>query len=181
MGILNRWRQFGRRYFWPYLLLGVVAASLGLPTSPNETNEHASASNATASVSRQNPVAFSLTELVSLKEVHRRTSFSIDYWHNHVICTVISHLSFVFALIAPPQAHALPKAKAALSAHLMVILDTLNALLTLPETPSALHPLHPLHPLLPRNTLVFSAFPHHIGLWLSQVRGGIRAEPASSA
>ena len=170
MGILNRWRQFGRRYFWPHLLLGMVAASLGLPTSLNESSEHASASNATASISRQNPVAFSLTELASLKEVHRRTSFGIDYWHQHAIRTVIRHLSFALTV---PQAHALPQAEVELSAHPLVILDTLNALLTLPETPSALHSL-------PRGTLVFAASPHRTGLWLSQVRG-IRAGPAFSA
>ncbi|MGK2889784.1 MAG: secA translation cis-regulator SecM [Candidatus Malihini olakiniferum] len=129
MGILNRWRQFGRRYFWPHPLLGVVEASLRLPTSLNESNEHASASNATASISRKNPVAFSLTELASLKEMHRRSSFGIDYRHQYTIRTVIRHISLALTV---SQAQALLQAEAALSAHSLVILDTLNVLLTLP-------------------------------------------------
>ncbi|MGK2946731.1 MAG: secA translation cis-regulator SecM [Candidatus Malihini olakiniferum] len=169
MSILDRWRQFGRRYFWPRILLGMVEVSLGLPISLNESNEHASASNVTASISPKNHVNFSLTEPAILPEVHRYTSFGIDYWNYHTIRTVIRYFSFALPL---SQANALPQVEAALSAHPLVMLDTFNALFTLPKTPSsALHSL-------PRSNLTRS--PHITGLWLSQVHG-IRAGPALSA
>ncbi|RLM28125.1 SecA regulator SecM [Brenneria alni] len=165
IGILNRWRQFGRRYFWPHLLLGMVAASLGLPSSLNESQEPAPLPNSASSVSRQDSTSLSLTDLVALKEAHRRPSFGVDYWHQHVIRTVIRHLSF--ALTAPQQINA-PLVDD-LSSHSLVLLDTLNALLTREEK----------LPTIIRQTGRISSFPpthHQAGIWLAQVCG-IRAGP----
>ncbi|MCG8707478.1 secA regulator SecM [Brenneria sp. 4F2] len=165
IGILNRWRQFGRRYFWPHLLLGMVAASLGLPNSLNASQKVAPLADSSSSVSRQHSVSLSLTDLVALKEAHRRSSFGVDYWHQHAIRTVIRHLSF--ALTAPQQINA--QQVDDLPSHSLVLLDTLNALLTREEK----------QPTIVRQTGRVSAFPfthHQTGIWLAQVRG-IRAGP----
>lgn len=167
MSILNRWRQFGRRYFWPHLLLGMVAASFGVPTNLNETQEPSSVPNASTSVSRQPHAVLGLTELAALKDAHRRASFGIDYWHQHAIRTVIRHLSFALTV---PASHPLPQAESALPAHPQIILDTLNALLTRSEKPPELFPPADAFPS-------FSTAPHQAGIWLSRVRG-IRAGPA---
>ncbi|GKW41318.1 secA translation cis-regulator SecM [Pectobacterium parvum] len=166
IGILNRWRQFGRRYFWPHLLLGMVAASLGLPTSLNDSQDIASLPNSSSSVSRQNNVSLNLTDLVALKEAHRRSSYSVDYWHQHAIRTVIRHLSF--ALTTPQTASA--QRVDDLQPHSLVLLDTLNALLT----QNSHYPLV-ISPHAGRVTFYPQAH-HQIGIWLAQTRG-IRAGP----
>ncbi|WP_409308166.1 secA translation cis-regulator SecM [Pectobacterium sp. B1J-3] len=165
IGILNRWRQFGRRYFWPHLLLGMVAASLGLPASLNEAQDVASLPNSTSSVSRQNSVSLNLTDLVALKEAHRRSSFGVDYWHQHAIRTVIRHLSF--ALTTPQQIHSQQNDE--LQPHSLMLIDTLNALLTREEKrPFTVNPIGPIS--FPSSTF------HQPGLWLAQTQG-IRAGP----
>ena len=161
IGILNCWRQFGRRFFWPHLLLGVVAATLGLP----QASAHDRAALAeTPSRSLNIGCVSAIDHLALLQSSLRRASCNVDYWHQHAIRTVIRHLSFTLtpAVAEPAQP---------LQAHQQrALLNTLNALLTLEVQPAA--------------TIRSVALPdiratsgYCCRLWLAQVQG-IRAGPA---
>ncbi|MFB6422178.1 MAG: secA translation cis-regulator SecM [Candidatus Malihini olakiniferum] len=170
MDILNYWRQFGRYYFWPHPIFWMVAASLGLFNTLNKSNKYASTLNATANVSCQNPIAFRLTQLISLKEIHPRTSFSIYYCNQQTVHIIIYHLHFMLMV---PLVLAYPQAESAISEYPLVILDTLNALITLPKIPLSSY-------AFPAGTLVFTVSLHYTRLLLSQFHG-IRDGPEFSA
>lgn len=157
-GILDRWRQLGRRYFWPHLLFGMVAASLGLPTFSASAQTTVTSETASSS----GPVPSCLQNLASLPANHRRTSFLVDYWHQHAIRTVIRHLSFAIGL---PEAHDCTP----LRAQQDVLLDRLSALLTQESKPPVI--VRMLQKIAAPSDTSFS-----IALWLSQVQG-TRAGP----
>lgn len=163
IGIFSRWRQFGRRYFWPHLLLGMVAASFGLPASA-QTSEPASADTPVSSLFVGNIVRFD--HLIRLQETARRPSFNVDYWHQHAIRTVIRHLSFSMT----PPAQAQSDQVAPLAAQKLALIDSLQALLTSPAMPQMVaEPQRAVRVSEPQiNTSAF---------WLSALQG-IRAGPS---
>ncbi|WP_353620990.1 MULTISPECIES: secA translation cis-regulator SecM [unclassified Enterobacter] len=125
IGIFSRWRQLGRRYFWPHLLLGMVAASLGLPACAQNAEPKANDSPI-SSLFVGNVVHFD--HLIRLQESARRPNFNVDYWHQHAIRTVIRHLSF--SMTPPAQAEA--DQAVPLAAQKLALIGSLQALLTSP-------------------------------------------------
>ncbi len=140
----------------------MVAASLGLPALNNAAGTGTQAEAAASNPERRPVLDFS--GLVLLQDANRRASFSVDYWHQHAIRTVIRHLSFAMT----PQALPASEAPLPLKAQQFALLDTLSALLTQQGKPPAIHSTR------------LAAFPpaHRFSVknWLSQVRG-IRAGP----
>lgn len=140
----------------------MVAASFGLPAL---NNTDAGTPPETAASSPERRPALDFSSLVYLQDANRRTSFSVDYWHQHAIRTVIRHLSFAMA----PQALA-AEAPLPLKAQQFALLDTLSALLTQQGKPPAIRAAR------------LASFPpsyrFSVKNWLSQVRG-IRAGPSA--
>lgn len=143
----------------------MVAASLGLPTLNNNADHGSSTKTAATANSSARSLLVEASSFVRIQESVRRPSFSIDYWHQHAIRTVIRHLSFAMTPRALPVVEdALP-----IKAQHIALLDTLSALLTLEGLPSYI----PRFVFQPECGFldVFSVM-----AWLSQVQG-IRAGP----
>ncbi|OTA21818.1 SecA regulator SecM [Xenorhabdus beddingii] len=139
MSILNLWRQFGRRYFWSHLLLGMVATGIGVPTVFAGVTENLSHTNTSSTQENQNQ-AFSSFEqlfqlhLFQLKSVQRQPANYLNYWQQHAVRNVIRQLSFAFSVTEPVRHEAAKESRQISSPSMQqLMLDTLHAMLT--QTP----------------------------------------------
>jgi len=108
----------------------MVAAGLGLPALNGSNGPDVSP--ATSATGHNTARQISFDSLILLQENTRRTSFSVDYWHQHAIRTVIRHLSFAMV----PQALSVSHENEPLKAQHSALLDSLSALLTHEGKPS---------------------------------------------
>ncbi|GKX50126.1 MAG: secA regulator SecM [Budvicia sp.] len=173
MGILNRWRQFGRRYFWPHLLLGVVAASIGAPSNLNGLPQQISLSTAALNINRINSAVPGVGQLVLLSQISNRPLQNLNPWQQFAIRNYLTRLVVAF----PQDEPTLDTIKnneedgKILVSHL-ALLDSLSILFsTNLKVPAVVSLLVQIDSSFIQPT---------VGLWLAKVQG-IRAGPSANA
>lgn len=155
-----------------HLLLGMVAATIGVPSSLIGKTDPAALPSTSSSFNRQSSTSGAYNILVLLQEAHRRPAFSVDYWHQYALRTIIRHLSFALApqtVYVREQKNKTEAVEPPLQVAQLALLSTLNTLLTHePKPPTITRYIH--YNILP------AFFLHQTRLWLAQVLG-IRAGP----
>ncbi|AWH88079.1 secA translation cis-regulator SecM [Limnobaculum parvum] len=172
MGILNRWRQFGRRYFWPHLLLGVVATSIGAPASLNGLPQQVSLSAAFSDVNPINPAVPGVGQLALSGEINTRPLQNLNPWQHFAIRNYLTRLAVSFPQDDEATSDEVKVSDDKLTVSHHALLDSLSTQAAieakLPSTVSRLIPLE--------STFIL----HPVRFWLSKVQG-IRAGPSSYA
>ncbi|CDH24689.1 secA translation cis-regulator SecM [Xenorhabdus bovienii] len=173
MSILNLWRQFGRRYFWSHLLLGMVATGIGVPAVLAGTTESLPHSNTSSSQRNQNQAFSSFDHLFQLQSVQRQPSNHLNYWQQHAVRNVIRRLSFAFSITDPIQ-HEVAKESIRFSSPCMqqLMLDTLHAMLI--QAPSQFESILDIE-----ITATILPDSHTPALWVAKTQG-IRAGPTAN-
>ncbi|MDR0805704.1 MAG: secA translation cis-regulator SecM [Enterobacteriaceae bacterium] len=172
MGILNRWRQFGRRYFWSHLLLGVVAASIGAPVNLNGLPQQVSLSTTFTNVDQNNSAVPGVGQLVLSGETNSRPLQNLNTWQQFAIRNYLTRLAVSQDQneATPELAKANDNEKSTLSHH--ALLDSLSIQASVTVKPPF---------TVARLVVINSVFTlHSVRSWLSSVQG-IRAGPSLSA
>ncbi|AKJ41432.1 secA translation cis-regulator SecM [Pragia fontium] len=171
MGILNRWRQFGRRYFWPHLLLGVVAASIGAPVSLNGLPQQVSLSTVLASANHINSAVPGVGQLALSGEINNRPLQNLNPWQHFAIRNYLTRLTVSLAKdeATPDTAKADADENQKLSLSHLALLDSLSTQATVDiKSPFT----------VTRLVQIDTGFIQHpVRFWLSSIQG-IRAGPS---
>lgn len=162
-GFFSRCKYLSRKFFWPHLLLGMIAASLGMPANSEINSDPSPVHPGTARVVGN----FVFEPLQRICETARRPNVAVDHWHQHAMRVVFRHFSFSIPQTRTPTAqHKL----LTLFLQRMTMLQWLSTqIITLYPDRTALIPLN--YSL--KQVLFISFF---TALWLAIVQG-IRAGP----
>ncbi len=173
MGILNFWRQLGRKYFWSHLLLGVVATGVGLPTILNALSDSQHTQVNSSPVNRQSQAVNAFDNLFAQQNSQRSSSssssYSVNYWQQHAVRNVIRQLTFAFSATEDDDVNTAAEETEQLIVP-QLMLDTLYAMLaqrSLQWDESVIQFSHYNYPHI---------IAYQPAIWIAQVHG-IRAGP----